>query len=323
MTTRSTGCERMLTVPDGELFVRERGEGTPILLINGLGSSIDMWGDVEERLAATALTISFDLPGSGRSPTPRTPPSITTLARSASALLETLGHERADVIGFSLGGLVAQQLAHDQPARVRRLVLAGTACGWGSMPPTHLALALLGLPIRYYWEPLYRQTNAMLGAADRRLLRKVPNLTASRLRHPPPLRGYAYQLGAGAMWTSLPWIATVRAPTLVLAGLDDQVVPAANAVQLARHLPESRLQVDPDGGHLFIFDPDGPAIALLDNSSPESLIRGDGRVEGRARRRLRRSGRVRLRRGARRLSAAGFQRRLPPLCAGQRPSRLN
>src|SRR2546422_4033096 len=91
---------------------------------------------LEERLAAGARTITFELPGSGRSPTPRRPLSIAALAKLCVALLDELGHEEADVLGFSLGGIVAQQLAHDAPERVRRLALAGTACGWGSVART-------------------------------------------------------------------------------------------------------------------------------------------------------------------------------------------
>ena len=265
MTANGARRERMVTVGGNRLFVREQGEGAPILLVNGLGSNADMWGAVESRLATKARTITYDLPGSGRSPTPHRPLSVATLAREASDLLDALGYDRTDVLGFSLGGLVAQQLAHDRPERVRRMALVATACGWGSMPPTRQAFALLAMPIRYHSRSLYWHTNHLLSPGDRQLLSRLPNLTESRLRHPPPLLGYAYQLSAGAMWSSLPWIATVRTPSLVLAGLDDQVVPAANSVQLARLLPESRLHLLPGAGHLFIFDPQGPAIALLES----------------------------------------------------------
>ena len=74
--------------------------------------------------------------------------------------------------------------------------------------------------------------------------------------------GYAYQLAAGSMWSSLSWLETIRAPTLVLVGSVDQVVPPANGYQLARLLPTSRLHVV-DGGHLCLFDPDGPAVELV------------------------------------------------------------
>lgn len=265
MTGGDTERQRTVSVRGIRLFVRERGEGTPLLLINGLGSNADMWGVVEERLGARGRTVVYDMPGSGRSPTPLLPLSIAALARVAGALLDELGHERADVLGFSLGGLVAQQLARDAPGRVRRLALAATACGWGSVPPKAEALALLSIPVRYHSRTLYWQTNRLLSAADRELLLRLPTLSASRLRYPPPLVGYTYQLTAGALWSSLPWLGSVRVPTLVLSGGADAVVPAANGVQLARLLPQSRLHVIPDGGHLFVFDPRGPAIGLLED----------------------------------------------------------
>lgn len=257
--------QRMLSVRGLRMFVREQGEGTPILLVNGLGSNADMWGTVEARLAVGARTIAFDLPGSGRSPTPPLPLAISSIAQVTVSLLDQLGHERVDVLGFSLGGLIAQQLARDAPGRVRRMALAATACGWGSMPPTAEALALLSMPVRYHSRAFYRQTNRLLAPADRDLLHRVPTLTASRLRYPPPIVGYTYQITAGAFWSSLPWLATVEVPTLVLSGVDDSVVPCANGVQLARLLPDSRLHVVPDAGHLFVFDPSGPAIALLED----------------------------------------------------------
>jgi len=253
------------------LFVRERGDGRALLLINGLGSNADMWGAVEERLSGRARTVAYDLPGSGRSPTAQRPHTISGLASLSAALLDRLGHAEADVLGFSLGGLVAQQFARDFPERVRRLALVGTACGWGSMPPTYEAMALLALPVRYHSPTLYRKTNRLLGAADRELLARLATLTESRLRHPPPLLGYTFQLSAGSVWSSLSWLDSVQVPTLVLAGDDDQVVPSANGVQLTRLLPESRLHILRDGGHLCVFDPDGPALPLLEDffTAPE------------------------------------------------------
>jgi len=89
---------------------RERGDGDPLLLINGLGSNVEMCAALEERLARTARTIAFDSPGFGRSRAHPTPLTISPLARLAVATLDRLGHDRIDVLGFSLGGLVAQQL---------------------------------------------------------------------------------------------------------------------------------------------------------------------------------------------------------------------
>jgi pimeloyl-ACP methyl ester carboxylesterase len=264
MTRSATLRDGTITVDGVELFVRARGDGFPLLLINGLGSNAEMWGAVEEQLSRVTRTIVFDMPGSGRSPTARRAVAIPGLAALAGSVLDYLGVERADVLGFSLGGIVAQQLAHDAPAKIRRLALAGTACGWGGMPPTYEALALLSMPLRYRSRPLYDLTNRLLGAADRDLLARVSRLSDARLRYPPTLLGYAFQLTAGALWSSLPWLASVETATLVLGGEDDQIVPAANAVQLARLLPTSRLQLVP-AGHLMLFDPDGPALALLES----------------------------------------------------------
>src|SRR5204863_4173376 len=185
-----------------DLYVRERGTGHPLLMINGLGNNVDMWGHAEDRLSKVAHTIVFDTPGSGRSRTPPWPLSISSLATVAASVLDELGHESVDVLGFSLGGLIAQQLAHDHPHRVRRLALAGTACGWGSMPGTLDAMALLTIPIRYYSRPLYEQTKHMLGPADRELLDRVGGISDARLSHPPSLIGYSAQLWAGALWSS-------------------------------------------------------------------------------------------------------------------------
>ena len=248
-----------------ELFVRERGEGAPLLMINGLGANLEMWGPAEERLAAVARTITFDAPGTGRSTTPLWPQSIPGSAGIAEGLLDELGYDRVDVLGFSLGGLVAQELAHRAPHRIRRLALAGTAVGWGSMPGTLEALALMALPLRYYSREFSEQTNWLLSPADRALLRRLTALTEARLRHPPSVLGYTGQFWAAALWSSLRWLPSVRVPTLVIHGDADQLVPPANGVQIARLMPRARLHVLPNEGHFMVFDPCSAALPLLED----------------------------------------------------------
>ena len=134
MTASASPTDATLSPGGVEMFVRQRGAGRPLLLINGLGASVELLATLDERLASVAHTIAVELPGAGRSPTPRRPLSIAAMAKLLTELLDELGHEQVDVLGFSLGGIVAQQLAHDAPQRVRRLALASTACGWGSVP---------------------------------------------------------------------------------------------------------------------------------------------------------------------------------------------
>ncbi len=248
-----------------DLFVRERGDGQPLLMINGLGANVEMWGPSEERLSRVARAIMFDAPGTGRSSTPAWPLSIPAVARIVAGALDELGYECVDVLGFSLGGLIAQQLAHDEPTRVRRLALASTACGWGSMPGTWEALALIAMPLRYYSRLFSEQTNWLLSPADGALLRRLTTLTEARMRHPPSLLGYSAQVWAGALWSSLAWLPSVRVPTLLLHGEADQLVPPANSVQLAQLLPESRLQLLPDEGHFVVFDPESAGLGLLED----------------------------------------------------------
>jgi pimeloyl-ACP methyl ester carboxylesterase len=256
--------ERVVRSHGIDLFVRERGDGFPLLMLNGLGSNVDTWGYAEERLSGVARTIALDSPGSGRSSTPLWPLSIAMLARAAADVLDELGRGRVDVLGFSLGGLIAQQLARQQPARVRRMALVGTTCGWGSMPGEPAALTLLSMPLRYHSRVLYDRTSCLLSPADRELLGRVDGVSKSRLDHPPSLVGYAAQLWAGATWSSLSWLPSLQVPVLVVHGGGDRLVPAANAVQLARLLPESRLHILPGEGHLLVVDPDGGAIPLLE-----------------------------------------------------------
>jgi poly(3-hydroxyoctanoate) depolymerase len=248
-----------------EVFVRERGDsGHPVLLVNGIGGNVEMWGLLEERLSRSARTIVFDSPGTGRSSTPLYPLPISMLARLLARTLDELGHRRVDVLGFSLGGLIAQQLARDRPERVRRLVLAATACGWGSLPGTTPALAALAVPFRYHSRQVYEETNRLLGPVDAAALRRLKALTEARVQHPPSMLGYAFQLSAAATWSSLPWISRLRVPTLVLHGDGDQLAPSANALQLARLLPDSRLQLLPNEGHFLVFDPRSRSVPLLE-----------------------------------------------------------
>jgi poly(3-hydroxyoctanoate) depolymerase len=257
-------ADRVVSLPGLRLFVREWGEGEPVLLINGLGANVEMWGPAQERLARTARTIAFDAPGMGRS---RTSPLVLPHPAYASMicrLLDALDVNRCDVIGYSFGGTVAQQLARQAPDRVRRMALVGTSCGWGSIPPTARAMALMSTPLRYYSRRVLEQTNHLLdGGSSDRESDTWRSQADARLKYPPTLTGYAQQLLAGMTWSSLHWVSTLRPPVLVLAGGQDRIVPPANGALLSHLMFESRLHVLPDEGHLMLFDPESNAHDLL------------------------------------------------------------
>ena len=205
-------------------------EGRPLLLVNGLGAPLESWEPLRAALG-TRRTIAFDAPGTGGSSTPLRPLTMRELAGFALEVVTQLGHEEVDVLGYSFGGAVAQELARLAPARVCRMVLAATSFGWG---------APLGDPL------------AVISAATG---------SASLVPRPDPL-GYWWQLLAISTWSSFPWISRVRQPTLVLAGANDRVAPVAAARLLARELPNAELAVV-DGEHWFLIRDGASAAAAL------------------------------------------------------------
>jgi poly(3-hydroxyalkanoate) depolymerase len=244
---------------DGHLVrVSVRGEGRPLLLVMGLGGNIEMWDPLEQALNGRGIqTIAYDASGAGDSPARLVPLRMPGLAAQAAHLLDTLGYPTADVLGVSFGGAVAQELAGAHPERVRRLVLASTTCGFGGVPGHPVALALLATPLRYYSPAFLRLTANVLygptGNGDGDGARLQEQLNARRAR-PPTLWGYFGQLAAGAGWTSLPWLHRLRAPTLVLSGGADRIVPPVNARILAARIPDARLEIVPGAGHLVLMD---------------------------------------------------------------------
>ena len=245
------------------LNVREAGDGPPLLLINGLGAHAAMWAPVERQLTGFRL-ISYDSPGVGDSPTPFPPPSVPMLAAIVDDLLDKLELSKVDVLGYSFGGAVAQQLAFRHPKRVRRLVLAATMPGLGAVLGQWMSIAHVSNPLRYYWGSYYERTIGTLAGGQARsneAFRRQHG--AERLANPPKLFSYYAQIAALSSWSSLPWLHHIKAPTLVLTGDDDPLVPPANSFLLASRICRARLHVAPGEGHLLLFDDAGAAHDLV------------------------------------------------------------
>jgi pimeloyl-ACP methyl ester carboxylesterase len=186
------------------------GSELPLLLINGLTKSLDAWGPLVDAVPGRTI-ISFDAPGVGESMTPLWPLSMATLADFAVGVLDELGYEKADVLGYSHGGAVAQQMAFSHPERVDRLILVSTLCGIGAKP---------GHP--------------------RALLQLLPEDVTV---------GTWWRLLAMAAWTSIPYLGRIKAPTLVVCGTEDRVAPPANSRFLAARIPRAELVMLDGVGH--------------------------------------------------------------------------
>jgi poly(3-hydroxyalkanoate) depolymerase len=256
---------RFVDVDGVRLRTSVRGSGPPLLLITGLGASLDLAAPFERELTARgAQAVAFDAPGIGESTPYRRPRRMRGVARTIEAMLDALGYTQVDVLGVSLGGITAQQLAHQAPWRVRRLVLAATGPGLGGVPGSPRVLLTMATPRRYYQPDYYRRVAGRIyGGQARRDPDALLHGSPARFVERPTLRGYLGQMYAVAGWTSLPWLHRLRQPTLVLAGDDDPIVPLVNGRILAHRIPGARLHIVPRGGHLFLLERPVEMAALV------------------------------------------------------------
>lgn len=215
----------------------------PLLICSGVGSDYQAWGELRERLPRT--TVVFNVQGSflGRRP------SIRTYAAFLAALLDELDFACVDVLGHSWGGMAAQQLAHDHPDRVRRLILASSTPGWVSIPAKPTTALALFTPQRD--ADRLKRTIVRLCAGDLRKDADLPEKLG--LLEPIDAPTYRRQIWAVTGWSSVPWLRQVKHQTLILHGSDDPLVPLINARLVAQLMPNASLAIITDGGHLFPY----------------------------------------------------------------------
>jgi pimeloyl-ACP methyl ester carboxylesterase len=241
-----------------------QGAGAPLLLSHGLGYTRAGWGPLRERLARRYRVLSYDNRGIGESEIPPGPYSDAELAEDAAQVLDEAGAGRAHVLGASLGGYVAQVLAAERPERVDRLVLVGSSPGGAGAYPLPQGTLLLNaeaptlapdVALRRFVE------NAVAPGTDVAL---VDEIYAYRQAHPPDPAGWAAQAGAGVTWDAGERLARIAAPTLVLAGSEDNVVDNRNAQLLADAIPGARVELIDGVGHLPFWERSEDFAALVE-----------------------------------------------------------
>lgn len=247
-----------------DISVSVRGNGQPLLLIMGLGGNLEMWEPLERQLLPFGVrTITFDAPGTGSSGGWRLPRRMPAIARLVQHLLTALGETRVDILGVSLGGAIAQQLAHQAPHRVRNLILAATMPGVGGLPGSPAVLLRMSTPRRYRDPEYFRAVAGQLYGGRSRVSAGAASHDASRFASPPSWPGYLHQLYAIQGWTSVPWLHRLQQRTLVMAGDDDPIVPLINGRILAWRIPRAQLHIVHGGGHLFLLEePETSAAAI-------------------------------------------------------------
>ena len=257
----------------GELRIAYELRGMPhwrrpwLVLIQGMGFDRFGWEPVIRQLQQHFRLVLVDNRGSGRSDLPPGSFSVADMADDVLAVLDAAGVRRAHVLGVSLGGMVAQELAVDHPERVDGLVLVSTTPGWPfayPMPAASLRLiAATGSMTRQV--ALRRHSENALSA---RTIQRRPEVVdrlveLQRSRQADP-RSWSAQAAAGARYAGHLRQARIRARTLVLHGAADTVVDPGNAKLLANRIPGAQLIIFPELGHLLFWqDPDGFADAVI------------------------------------------------------------
>jgi poly(3-hydroxyalkanoate) depolymerase len=226
--------------------------GPPLVICNGIGASLDLLQPFVDEVDPRIEVARFDVPGVGGSSAPRVPYTFATLAWLVGTLSDRLGYDRFDILGISWGGGLAQQVAFQYPRRCRRLVLVSTGTGM-LMVPAHPRVLTKMLTPRRYRDPVYAKSIAptLYGGRLRRQPDEVRHVVYEQERL-GPRTGYFLQLLAGVGWSSLPFLPLIRQPTLILAGIDDPLIPLLNARIMHALLPQSALHVY-DDGHLGLI----------------------------------------------------------------------
>jgi 3-oxoadipate enol-lactonase len=227
------------------------GEGPPLILIGGLGFGRWGWFKQIPALSRHFSTITFDVRGE------RDLEGVSDLVADVVALLDHLKVGRAHVLGTSLGGFVAQELALQRPDLVDRLILVCTSYGRGgpeSMSPWALS-DMIGWPSLSAEGAVRRGLETATSEAYRtQRPEEFEQIVRWRLADSPSLSAYYEQARAGARFDVSRDVGSITSPTLVIHGAEDRYVPVANAVALAEAIPDARLRVLDDAGHLVFIE---------------------------------------------------------------------
>jgi 3-oxoadipate enol-lactonase len=241
-----------------KIYWDEQGAGEPLLLIMGLSYPSYMWHRSRPVLSKKYRTIALDNRGVGQSDTPSGIYSIALMASDAAAVLDAAGVEAAHVFGVSMGGMIAQEFALQYPKRVRSLILGCTATG--GPHAVQAEPAALQTLMRQGMTPEESKEAIIPFIYDAATPRqRIDEDMAIRMEWYPSPQGYMGQLQGIFGWESYTRIAQITAPTLVIHGETDRLVPATNSRLIAERIPGAKLVLIPQASH--IFETDQPGVA--------------------------------------------------------------
>jgi 3-oxoadipate enol-lactonase len=230
----------------------EHGDGTPILLVMGFGNSGRLWGPVVDRLAREHRVLVVDNRGTGQSEQPPGPYTVPQMAADAVAVLDAAGIARTAVYGVSLGGAIAQEIALVHPDRVSALILGCTTCPEHMVGGSKVGLSLLlvgALLPRAVTARMMRRYSYDRSTTDEQLLTIAPIRAAAAAK----LRTLWRQSRAG-LHETCSRVGSIVAPTLVIHGTNDRLIPIDNGRRLALAIPRAQFVEVANTGHMFFLE---------------------------------------------------------------------
>lgn len=236
-----------------DVYYETNGEGQPLILVSGLSGGSWSWYEQVPFFKNYFRTITFDNRGAGRSSMPAGPYSIKQLAKDALCLLDHLAIDKTFLVGLSMGGMIAQELVLLAPDRIQAVVLGCTHCGGDlRIPPSpevletfmnnaglsHEQIVDKNLP--FFFSESCRNNRPQVINAYRKVQLETPL---------QPDHAFHAQLQAIGTFSCCDRLSQIQAPTLIITGSDDVLVPAGNARTLAERIPHAELVEIPGAGH--------------------------------------------------------------------------
>ena len=240
-----------------------KSTGTPLLCLQHFTGTLDNWDPaVTDALALTREVILFDNAGVGRS-SGVVPKTIAGMAEHAFAFLDALGISRCDVLGYSLGGMIAQQMAQDRPSIFRKMILVATAPRGGTdimhLEKPSLAKFMSDPKLQGYarLQKIFFAPSDTSQAAGADFVGRLSQRKEDREPSSGP-EVAAAQIAAFRQWEQFTGerfagLANIRQPTLVVNGVHDEMIPVANSYWLSENMPNAMLITYPDSGHGALF----------------------------------------------------------------------
>lgn len=259
-----------------EFYYEIHGEGKPLVLLEGLGYASWMWKEQAAQLAQHFQVIIFDNRGVGYTDKPDMDYTIQLFAEDTAEILKALKIDKAHVMGASMGGFIAQEFAITHPEMVDRLILCCTSFGGPNsvpIPEETLKIMMQGGGKDRSVESARYSISTALNKSTLELHQDIIDfIITEQMNNPQPKHAYQRQLFAGASFNSQDRVHNITADTLILAGRGDRVVPFENAQLLYEKIPQSKLVIFEDAGHLFFMEkPEEANQTIIDFLKSEAL----------------------------------------------------